>query len=157
MAIIEVVHGNPCYVCGSSDNGRDGVHVCFAWDEDAEEVRCQATLGPDCQGAPGHAHGGSLFAILDEAMGAACWMSGHKVMSASVTIDYRRPVKIGDVLDIAAKIVKVDGRKVHTVGALSLEGQVVTEARGLFISSERHAWDLLPPGHKPDLGKANPA
>jgi acyl-coenzyme A thioesterase PaaI-like protein len=151
MAIVEIVHGRPCYVCGDGTIHSDAsahpnaIGVRFAWHEERQKVLCEATMGPACQGAPGHAHGGSLFAILDEAMGAACWMSGHPVMSAHVSIDYRKPVKLGETLQVAAWIEKIDGRKVHTYGELRNGDVIVTQAKGLFVSSDRHAWDLLPP------------
>lgn len=110
---------------------------------------CEAVIGPDCQGAPDHAHGGALFGLLDEAMGAACWMTGHRVMSAHVDIDYRKPVRIGDRLQVAAWIERIDGRKVHTYGELRIGEVVVTQAHGLFVSSERHNWDLMAHGEKP--------
>lgn len=155
MAIVEIVHGRPCYVCGNgaSDGqaapAHDAIDVHFAWHEEPQKVLGHATMGPACQGAPGHAHGGSLFAILDEAMGAACWMSGHPVMSAHVSIDYRKPVQLGQTLQIAAWIERIDGRKVHTYGELRIDEVIVTQAKGLFVSSDRHAWDLLPANSNP--------
>lgn len=144
MANIEINHGRHCYVCGDGGQSADAIDVRFVWDDVAERVSCEATLGPTCQGAPGHAHGGSLFALLDEAMGAACWMSGHRVMSAHVRIDYRKPVLLGTKLQVLGWIVRVDGRKVHTHGELRRGTVVVAEADGLFVSSDRHAWDLQP-------------
>ena len=149
MAIQEILHGHTCFVCGSHDGqhtttGSTGISVRFRWDDAVQEVRAQATFSLASQGAPGHAHGGSLFGLLDEAMGAACWMTGHKVMSANVQIDYRKPVRLGDTVDVIGRVMRVDGRKVHTVGELRRDGVIVTEAKGLFVSSERHAWDVFP-------------
>ena len=72
-------------------------------------------------------------------------MSGHPVMSAHIGIDYRKPVKLGETVQIAAWITGIDRRKVHTYGELRIGGTIVTEAKGLFVSSDRHAWDLIPP------------
>ncbi len=145
MAVIEIVHGRSCYICGTGQQHNSAIQVRFAWHDDVQKVLCQATMGPDSQGAPGHAHGGALFGLLDEAMGAACWMSGHRVMSAHIGIDYRKPVRLGETLNIAAWIERIDGRKVHTYGELRIGDAIATEAKGLFVSSERHDWDLLPP------------
>ncbi len=145
MAILDIVHGRSCYICGTGQSHNPAITVRFAWHDDVQKVLCAATFGPDCQGAPGHAHGGALFGLLDEAMGAACWMSGHPVMSAHIGIDYRKPVKLGETVQIAAWITGIDRRKVHTYGELRIGGAIVTEAKGLFVSSDRHAWDLIPP------------
>lgn len=144
MSIIAIDHETACYICGTGQGHNDAIQVQFAWHDDVQKVLCDAIMGPACQGAPGHAHGGALFGLLDEAMGAACWMSGHPVMSAHVGIDYRKPVKLGETLQIAAWIERIDGRKVHTYGELRVDGQIVTEAKGLFVSSDRHAWDFGP-------------
>ena len=37
-------------------------------------LRAKVLFGPGTQGPPGHAHGGSMAAVLDEAMGGAAWM-----------------------------------------------------------------------------------
>ena len=142
MSIIEINHQTPCYICGTGQAHNPALQVHFAWHDDVQKVLCEATMGPACQGAPGHAHGGALFGLLDEAMGAACWMSGHPVMSAHVGIDYRKPVRLGETLQVAAWIERVDGRKVHTYGELRLGGVIMTQAKGLFVSSDRHAWDM---------------
>ena len=145
MAILEISHGTSCYICGTGQSHVGGIQVMFMWHEDVQKILADAVMGPDCQGAPGHAHGGALFGLLDEAMGGACWMSGHRVMTAHVGIDYRKPVKLGESIQIAAWIERIAGRKVHTHGELRVDGAIVTEAKGLFISSDRHAWDFRPP------------
>ena len=44
--------------------------------------------GPPIEGPPGHAHGGSMAAVLDEAMGAAAWMEGHLVVAVRLATSF---------------------------------------------------------------------
>ncbi len=138
----QILHNGTCFVCSSPGTGR--IDATFTWDAPAAVLRCEALLGSACQGPPGFAHGGALFALLDEAMGGACWMSGLRVLSAHVGIDYRRPVPLGSTVILAAQVVKIDGRKVYTTATLHVDGVLATEADGLFVASERHNWDVLP-------------
>jgi acyl-coenzyme A thioesterase PaaI-like protein len=99
-------------------------------------------FGPGTEGPPGHAHGGSIAAVLDEGMGAAAWHAGHPVVAARLTIDFRSMVALGTEATLEARVEHVDGRKVRVLGRLlGRYGGVLAEAHGLFIvpSEERRA------------------
>src|SRR5262245_51363894 len=55
----------------------------------------KAWFGPGAEGPPGLAHGGSVAAVLDEAMGAACWQAGHPSLAARLSIEFRAMVRLG--------------------------------------------------------------
>lgn len=94
----------------------------------------KAWFGPLCLGPPGHAHGGSLAAVLDEAMGLACWMGGHTVVAASITVDFLRLVPLGQVTRLCTQVTAVEGRKVRTQGTIEdASGAAYTRATGLFV------------------------
>jgi acyl-coenzyme A thioesterase PaaI-like protein len=121
-----------CFGCGIPEDGRIVPH--YHWDPVQGVITGSAHFGPNTQGPPGHAHGGALFTVLDEAMGAAAWLSGHSVLAVSVTVNYRDMVALGQELSIEAQVEKVEGRKVHARGRLtSLDGAVAVECTGLFI------------------------
>ncbi len=104
-------------------------------------------FGPEAQGPPGHAHGGSMAAVLDEAMGFAAWLAGHAVLAARLVIDFRNKLPLGQVVIAETAIEKVQGRKVFTRGLLrSADGLVFTEGEGVFVkvSPERFG-GLRPP------------
>src|SRR5688500_1674950 len=85
-------------------------------------------------GPPGHVHGGAMAAALDEAMGAVCWMNGHKVVAATISVNFLAmlPIETETILD--AHIERIDGRKISTRAALTNPaGQTVAEGQGLFI------------------------
>lgn len=91
-------------------------------------------FGPGAQGPPGHAHGGSMAAVLDEAMGAAAMIAGHMVLAAKLTVRFRRMLPIGTVAYLEALVDEVRGKKIHILGRLYLpEGTVFAEAEGLFV------------------------
>jgi acyl-coenzyme A thioesterase PaaI-like protein len=95
-------------------------------------------VGTAHQGAPGLAHGGILTAALDEALGALNWLLMSPAVTARLETDFRRPVPVGSVLEIEARIVAVDGRKVYTAaeGRLGPGGPVAVAAAGLFLQVE---------------------
>lgn len=91
-------------------------------------------FGPLAEGPPGHAHGGSIAAVLDEAMGANAWDLGHHVLAGTLQIVYRRPIPLGTVAHLRTGISRVEDRKVFTVGTLmDAAGQVWAEGSGVFI------------------------
>jgi acyl-coenzyme A thioesterase PaaI-like protein len=133
-------HHAPCFVCS------EGIGNQFWFDQTSGIASSRTVFGKGCQGAPGLAHGGALFAVLDEAMGLACWGNGHRVMSAKVSIEYRRAVPLEQAVDVRAWIVSVDGRKVRTRSEITDADGVMAEAEGLFVHQDRFTWpvDLVP-------------
>ncbi len=91
-------------------------------------------FGPGALGPPGHAHGGSMAAVLDEAMGLAAWVAGHRVVAARLEMDFKNMMPLGTVATMQVTIDRVEGRKVHMAGVLcSRDGTVFAQSRGLFI------------------------
>src|SRR5690349_90349 len=83
-------HGS-CYICGRENP--TGLGVTFRLE--AGRVKTDVTLDARQQGPPGHAHGGCLSAILDEAMGAVVWCAGHPVVAGRLEVDFKRAVPLG--------------------------------------------------------------
>lgn len=126
-------HGS-CYICGSENTAGLGLRFRL---EDGR-VRTDFTLDVRQQGPPGHAHGGCLSAVLDEAMGAAAWCAGHPVVAARLEIDFRKAVPLGQPCRAEGWVASVDGRKVHTESELRLEdGTLATRGRGLFVEARK--------------------
>ncbi len=93
------------------------------------------TVSPTHQGAPGLAHGGLLTAAVDEVLGALNWLLMRPAVTARLETDFLRPVPVGSVLDLRARITGVAGRKVYTaaVGRLGPTGPVAVAASALFV------------------------
>ncbi|MDH4064504.1 MAG: PaaI family thioesterase [Acidobacteriota bacterium] len=92
-------------------------------------------FGPAAEGPPEAVHGGATAAVLDEAMGAACWMNRHPVVAARITINYRHMMPLGFSGRAEAWIDRVERRKVFLTSRLTDEaGKVYAEGEGLFIT-----------------------
>ena len=75
-------------------------------------------FGPGAEGPPGHAHGGSMAAVLDEAMGIAAWVQGHPVVAATITINFHRRLPLERVLRVECQSGTPDGKKVISTGRI---------------------------------------
>lgn len=138
MARRPLVHDDTCFACsGGADLSNQ-----FHWHDTDQTLRSTTVFGPGCQGAPGLAHGGAVFTILDEAMGGACWMSGLKVMTGRASIHYKKPVPLGVAIQAVGRVVSVDGKKVRAHGELIGPLGVHAESEGTFILIEHHLWPV---------------
>jgi len=90
-------------------------------------------FGPDAEGPPRHAHGGSMAAVLDHTMGVGAWVAGYPVVAATITINFHRKLPLGLVALAETWVDRVDGRKVHTVGRLYHEDVEAPFATGTGI------------------------
>lgn len=94
----------------------------------------RAWFGPGAAGPPSHAHGGSIAAVLDEAMGVAAWSSGYASVAAHLEVDFSRMIPLGTDALLEAWVEEARGRKVTTRGRLlDDDGEPFAEAAGLFV------------------------
>ena len=105
-------------------------------------------LGPALCGHPGIVHGGLLATLLDEGLARCCFPAlPNKVgVTASLKLEYKKPVMAGQVVVLRATTTKVEGRKAWVTGTLETladerageKSVVLTEGEALFIEP-RHA------------------
>ena len=94
----------------------------------------RAWFGRETQGPPGHVHGGAMAAVLDEAMGGACWMNGHRTVAAKISVSFLEMLKLETETTVEAAIERTDGRKIYLRAKMSDgRGTTIAEADGLFI------------------------
>lgn len=94
----------------------------------------RAWFGPGSAGPPSHAHGGSIAAVLDEAMGVAAWASGYASVAAHIEVDFATMIPLGTDAMLEARVEEAQGRKVKTRGRLlDDDGKLFAEALGLFV------------------------
>ena len=91
-------------------------------------------FGPVTEGPPGHAHGGSISAVLDEVLGLAAWAEGHPVVVGNLNISFRQLLPLQTVVQVNTRLISVQGRKVMVHGEVcSLEGIVLATGEALCI------------------------
>lgn len=140
-------------IAGRGDKGRGGFYyraiagsanpAATPWRlEFAEdEVRTEVTLGAMHGGAPGRGHGGVLAGILDEFAGSAPRLIGAMGATASLKVDYRSPIPIGEPLRLRAWIHDRQGRKIVVHGEARRDDDLVAEVEALFIQIDYTAID----------------
>jgi uncharacterized protein (TIGR00369 family) len=111
------------------------MHVHFDRAVDAEGVLARLTLAPEYQGWRGIAHGGIVMALLDEAMAHAAGFAGHRGVTASVNVRFRKPVPLEQPIEVRGRVTW-QRRNVLGVDAsvLNSSGDVLAHAEGSFVS-----------------------
>ncbi len=117
----------------SGDPAGERLRVALFRRDDDGAVVGRAWFGPHAEGPPGHAHGGAMAALLDEAMGLCCWVAGHRVLAKALTVGFRRPLPLQTVVTIECTIVTAADRTLSTTGRLLLpSGDIAAAAEGTF-------------------------
>jgi uncharacterized protein (TIGR00369 family) len=123
-----------CFGCGVS-NPR-GLHLEFSRDGERGVV-AYTKPESDLAGYRGFVHGGVIAAMLDEAMGwALLHVGGRYGVTRSMTIDYRRPARIGRELHVRAHIESVHARTAIMLATLR-------DARGRILAKAEGEWALV--------------
>jgi len=109
--------------------------VKYFLDKSDGSFKTWAWFGQGAEGAPGRVHGGSVSAILDEALGASVWVRGKPVVTVTLKIRYRNPLPVGTVCDIETTIVRETAKRAVVTGILRPRsgGDVVAEAEAVFF------------------------
>lgn len=115
---------------------------------DGAEVACVATFGDDCVGHPGVVHGGVTSLLFDNTLGWANALSitkggdpsSHDTvkafgMTANLSVNYRRPLFVGQTVVISCALDRVEGRKRYLKGSMkdAKTGGVIADATALYV------------------------
>jgi uncharacterized protein (TIGR00369 family) len=134
-----LAHGalNHCFGCGLDNS--TGLRLKFFTDR-GQNIVCHFRLARRFAGPPGHAHGGIIATLLDEAMSKANRARGIVAMTRNLEVQYLKPVPLGVPLTLTARHLETRGRANHTEAAITDgSGQVLATAKGVFVS--------IPPDH----------
>lgn len=124
---------NHCFACGK-DNP-DGMNLKFYLDEEGRRAICEFKLSRRYTGPPGHAHGGIIATILDEAMGKVNKFRSVVALTKSMEIDYMKPVPLGKKLTVTGREREVNGRTHINVAEITNEtGEILARSTGTFIA-----------------------
>ncbi len=120
-----------CFGCGESNPS--GLGMIYFRHADGS-ISARFTPRDAQQGAPGISHGGAVFTVLDEAMGKAVWVAGHRCLTSEVRIQFLRPARLGEELELRARVDEEDtAGTVHaSAEARRPDGKVVATTQGGF-------------------------
>ena len=121
-----------CLVCGRGNP--HGLHLDFSVDPVTGEVRVDFTPEPHHIGFTGIAHGGVLATVFDEAMvWAATWLHKRFCYCGEMTVRFRKPAAVGEVLHVRAAIAASRSRLITTTATMTnAAGQRIAEASGKY-------------------------
>jgi uncharacterized protein (TIGR00369 family) len=130
-------HGalNRCFGCG--ERNRTGLRLKFYVNEE-HVIVCRVRLARRFEGPPGHAHGGVIATLLDEAMSKANRQFGVLAMTRQMEVEYLKPVRLGAQLMLTGRHVSAEGRKHQCEAELANEaGEVLARGKALFVAVDR--------------------
>ncbi|WP_407697573.1 PaaI family thioesterase [Streptomyces corynorhini] len=126
-------HYEHCFGCGEAQP--HGLRL-RARAGEGVSITAEFTVGPDHQGAPGLAHGGVLATALDETLGSLNWLLRVVAVTGRLQTEFVRPVPVGTVLHLDARVTAVHRRKIYCTATGRLggpEGPVAVRADALFV------------------------
>jgi uncharacterized protein (TIGR00369 family) len=122
-----------CFGCGPANP--NGLQLKFALSPDGKSYACKFELAGSFVGPPGHAHGGIIATILDEAMGKANKLKSKVALTRRMEVEYLRPVPLGQPLVVEGRVSRMKGRTIYNSAELrSAAGSVLARSRGKFLT-----------------------
>jgi uncharacterized protein (TIGR00369 family) len=123
---------NPCFGCGGA-NPR-GMKLAFDADESARRITGRFRLGPEYQGATGFIHGGIIATVLDEVMSKVSRFQNVHAVTAELTVEYLRPIRVDEELRVEGFATRQEGRNLYREGEIrNAAGAVLARGRGRFV------------------------
>ena len=122
-----------CFACGELNE--HGLHLVLH--TDASGCWSELTIDPGFQGWEGVAHGGILSTILDEVMGWAVIGRDTWGVTARMTVDFKRPVNVGQAIRAEGVVIDVSRRLLRTEGRIldALTGDVLASSTGTYVAA----------------------
>ena len=110
------------------------MRLAFEFDESGQRVVGNFRLGPEYQGATGFIHGGIIATVLDEVMSKVSRFSNVRAVTAELTVEYLRPVRVDEELRVEGLATRRDGRELYHEGEIrNAAGTVLARGRGRFV------------------------
>jgi uncharacterized protein (TIGR00369 family) len=107
---------NKCFGCGGANDG--GMKLTFTQDNVGRRIVGRFVLGPRYQGGGGMGHGGIIATLLDEAMGKVCRFRDARAVTAEMSIQYLRPIRIDEEITVEAFETGFEGRNIFQSGEI---------------------------------------
>ena len=123
---------NVCFGCGGANDR--GMKLTFVQDNRRQRIVGRFVLGERYQGGGGMAHGGIIATLLDEAMGKVCRFRNARAVTAELSVEYLKPVKVDAEIEVEAFESKQKGRNLFLTGEIrDMAGEVLAKGKGRFV------------------------
>jgi len=123
---------NKCFGCGGANDL--GMKLTFMQDNVKRRIVGKFILGAAYQGGGGMAHGGIIATLLDEAMGKVCRFREVRAVTAELTVQYLKPVKVDEEIVVEGYEADIKGRNLFLVGEIrNSAGEVLAKGTGRFV------------------------
>ena len=131
--VIEVAPHH-CFACGALNE--HGIHLDLHVDGD----RCwtELVLADRFQGWDGIAHGGIICTILDEVMAWSLAATDNWGLTARMSVDFKRPVRLGVPIRGEGWVTNVRRRLVETAAQLvdPVSGELLATATATYVAAD---------------------
>lgn len=123
---------NGCFVCGGANT--QGMQLSFEQDDATQRIRGKFRIGAQYQGARGYLHGGMIATLLDEVMAKVSRFAKEHAVTADLTVEYRKPVPVGDELIVEGWETERNGRMRSREGEIrTASGVVLAKGQAKFV------------------------
>jgi uncharacterized protein (TIGR00369 family) len=123
---------NKCFGCGGANDA--GMKLTFTQDNVARRIVGRFVLGPRYQGGGGMGHGGIIATLLDEAMGKVCRFRDARAVTAEMSIQYLKPVRVDEEITVEAFETGFEGRNIFQSGEIrDAAGDVLAKGTARFV------------------------
>jgi uncharacterized protein (TIGR00369 family) len=124
--------GNKCFGCGGDND--HSMRLVFEQDNTNRRIVGKFTLGPRYQGGGGNVHGGIIAVLLDEAMGKLCRFRNVRAVTAEMSIDFVKPIRVDQEITVEAFETAHRGRNLFHWGEIrDADGVLLARGRGRFV------------------------
>ena len=131
-ADVRIEDATMCFACGT-DNPI-GLNIRFSL---ADDGRCHATFtaNENHVGYANTVHGGIIYAALDDVMANVLYLRNKKAHTARCEIRYRRPLEVGQAIDLTGWIETERRRLIVLRGEARLRdgGALVADCEASFM------------------------
>lgn len=129
MKKLELIDDHRCFACGLENP--DGLRL--VWKIEGQTMTTQFISPPKYQGWKGIVHGGILATLLDEAMTRLAGKLFGGAVTAEMTVRYKAPARIGELLIVRGEIVK-ESRIIEMKASITNEsGTLIAYATGKAV------------------------
>ena len=129
---MEISDDNHCFVCGELN--LSGLRVRPRIDAPNQSATMRLVIPRAFQGWQGVVHGGILATLLDETCAYAAKGLVLHVVTAAITVTYKKPVPIETEVLVSATVVSRRHKIIEVKGQIAIDGELYAEASArMFI------------------------